>query len=280
MTKEQLDAICEYVDGRRAAGDRWDVIEEALAGGVPEETLERLPELHRRWQRARRYEAQQAVVGDLRQGNSVGAITVDWAAADEAALKLAVSAGSTADPTLAERAEALRVIEYLRTGLLQERWGWKFLARVPIDDDAQWVDVRGPGEVWLRDGRHVQWRARGVVVRDAGGAAILAWGEARVRRIIPAGERPKGAFSRDPRRHLQIERMELDAAVVDPREISARLAALIHTFLGSAGSPWRNNAELAGALGVSRQAIQMRRKRLMRAAGARAGEGLRSVQGL
>jgi hypothetical protein len=264
MTKEQLDAICEYVDGRRAAGDRWDVIEEALAGGVPEETLERLPELHRRWQRARRYEAQQAVVGDLRQGNSVGAITVDWAAADEAALKLAVSSGATADPTLAERAEALRVIEYLRTGLLQERWAWKFLARVPIDDDAQWVDMRGPGEVWLRDGRHVEWRARGVVVR----------------RIIPAGERPKGSFSRDPRRHLQIERMELDAAVVDPREISARLAALIHTFLGSAGSPWRNNAELAGALGVSRQAIQMRRKRLMRAAGARAGEGLRSVQGI
>jgi hypothetical protein len=277
MTQEQLDALCEYADGRREAGERWDVIAERLAG-IDEAVLEQLEELHRRWKGKQAYVERQLASGDSRVGVSVGAVVmaecgdVGGAAGDEAA-----------DVSLSERAEALRVVSYLKGGLLQARYRWRYHGLHPMDEGEAVEDVRGPGSVELANGDVVTWWVRGVVVRASDGRAVRAWAEARPRKIIPEqSARPGWAAAKlsDPRRHIQLERIDLDGEVVDAREISARLAAVLHTFLGTQGSPWRNNAELAEALGVSRQAIQMRRRRLLKAAGARTGDGIRSTEGL
>jgi hypothetical protein len=278
MTQEQVDALCEYADGRREAGERWDVIAERLSGSIDEAVLEQLEELHRKWKGKQAYVERQLVAGDARVGCSVGAVVMD------AVGDVAGAAGEeAADVSLSERAEALRVVSYLKSGLLQARYRWRYHGLHPIDDGETVEDVRGPGSVELESGDVVCWWVRGVVVRSAEGCPVRAWSEARARKIIPEQHaRPSWAAQKlsDPRRHVQLERIDLDGEVVDAREISARLAAVLHTFLGSQGSPWRNNAELAEALGVSRQAIQMRRRRLLKAAGARTGDGIRSTEGL
>lgn len=267
MTQEQIEALCEYADGRREAGERWDVIAERLAGSIDETVLEQLEELHRRWKGKQAYVERQLVSGDARVGTSVGAVVMDVGG------DLGGAAGEdAADVSLSERAEALRVVSYLKAGLLQARYKWKFWGRFAVDDGCSIDDVRGPGSVTLPSGESAQWWTRGVVVRAADGSVLQAWAEARVR-----CRRRNGTGSRE---QIEIERLDLDGEVVDPREISARLAAVLHTFLGTQGSPWRNNAELAEALGVSRQAIQMRRRRLLKAAGARTGDGIRSTEGL
>ena len=276
MTQEQLDALCEYADGRREAGVRWDVIEEEMDGRVPQRVLDRLPSLHKAWARKRLYEPRQRVGGDKRQGQSVAEVTVDWASADAAALKLDLAAvAGAAEVALDDRAVALAVVRYLHEGLLTARTRWKHWRYLPVGDEERLVRCWGPGRAVTVTGQTVTWLTCAVLVECAG-AVRAVYAEAKYKLLTAK----MGASLGVRGRYCRIFRRELDAEVLSPKEVSARLAAVLHTFLGGAGSKWRNNAELAKALGVSRQAVQVRKRKLLKKAGARAADGLRSTAGL
>ncbi len=276
MNQEQLDALCEYADGRREAGVRWDVIEEEMDGKVPQRVLDRLPSLHKAWARRRLYEQRQRVAGDRRQGESVAEVTVDWASADAAALKLDLAAvAGAAEVALDDRAVALAVVRYLHAGLLQAKTRWRQWKEVRVGAGERLVRCWGPGRAVTVAGVEVSWLTCAVMVQ-AGEMIRAVYPEARYQLLTDAmmrKHRLRGQYCR-------IFRRELDAEVLSPKEVSARLAAVLHTFLGGAGSKWRNNAELAKALGVSRQAVQVRKRKLLKKAGARAADGLRSTAGL
>ena len=71
-----------------------------------------------------------------------------------------------------------------------------------------------------------------------------------------------------------VERRELDGERIDVRDISARLAVVLHTCLGGQRSPFRNNEHLAQLLGVTREAMRVRKKRFIAEAGLRSAAGM------
>jgi hypothetical protein len=277
LSDDQREALCEYVDGRRAAGARWDEIEDAVAGMMTEEELGQLERWHKDWSRRRLYEARQRVAGDRRAGGeSVAEVTVDWASPEAAALKLDLSAYAAAgDVVLDDRAVALAVVRYLHEGLLTARVRWRYHAMVRLAAGERVVRVKGPGRAVTVTGLERVWLTC-AVLRMVGNDVVEAYPESRAWRQAEKDRAKKGMVGE----YCRIDRRELDGEALSPKELSARLAAVLHTFLGGAGSRWRNNAELAKALGVSRQAVQVRKRKLLTKAGARTAEGLRSVRGL
>jgi hypothetical protein len=277
LSDEQREALCEYVDGRRAAGVRWDEIEEAVAGMMSEEELGQLERWHKEWSRKRLYEARQRVAGDRRAGGeSVAEVTVDWASPEAAGLKLDLSAYAAAgDVVLEDRAVALAVVRYLHEGLLTARVRWRYHARVRLADGEKLVRVKGPGRAVTLAGVERVWLTC-AVLRMAGAEVVEVYPETRKKMMSERQLAAQGLRGR----YVELERRALDGEALSTKEVSARLAAVLHTFLGGAGSKWRNNAELAKALGVSRQAVQVRKRKLLAKAGARTAEGLRSVRGL
>jgi hypothetical protein len=277
LNDEQREALCEYVDGRRAAGARWDEIEDAVAGMMTEEELGQLERWHKDWSRRRLYEARQRVAGDRRAGGeSVAEVTVDWASPEAAALKLDLSAYAAAgDVVLEDRALALAVVRYLHEGLLTARVRWRYHAMVRLRDGERMVRLKGPGRARTVAGVERVWLTC-AVLRMAGEDVVEVYPETR--KDVLSAKRAESLRLKG--RYVRLERQELDGEALSPKELAARLAAVLHTFLGGAGSKWRNNAELAKALGVSRQAVQVRKRKLLTKAGARTAEGLRSVRGL
>lgn len=259
----QLEALAEWAAGRRAAGDSWAAIEAALPD-IPDDVVAKLPSLVASWLGRQRLAAKRAATHDRRaQGEcSVAASSLDaMGEADWAGV-------SPADPVLVDRANALRVIQYLRDGMLRARWRWRYLRWWKLRDSETWETVPGPSEATLPGGEVVRWLMQAVVVRDAAGGILAAFPECR------AFLRGYTSRKRGQTVSLEIQRREADCRELDLREIAARLAAVMSAALGSTGSGIRDNAELARILGVSREAVRVRKLRITQAAGMRAVEGL------
>ena len=289
LPPDQLNALAEWAAGRRAAGDSWAAMEEQLAD-LPDEVVSQLPRLVSQWYDKQRLAVKRAAACDRRaQGEvSVGAMSLEAMQEgrtgesgfrsssvnrrDDIASNIEERwAGvAPADPILTDRANALRVVEYLRGGLLKARWRWRYLRWWRLAEGETWETVSGAGCATLPGGEEVRWAVQAVVVRDAAGAILSAFPECR------AYLRREEAFGRRHRNgdRLEIQRRESDCRELDVRELAARLAAVMSAALGATGSGIRDNAELARILGVSREAVRVRKLRITQAAGMRAVEGL------
>jgi hypothetical protein len=263
MTAEQIEAIMEWVDGERAAGRRWDEIEERIEGQIPEELLNQLESMHRRWARGRLNER---LAKEEREEELDG----DRVAADPGR------------PSVALRAESsgAGVIEFL---------AWRLIGRQPRAGDVRWgrtteivvpagheLEIRkGPGEAagqrW--------WVCAVLLIAD--GKAVRVWPEARVRCVLRAGtawmERKKYRTDR-----IRLQFLSLDEERLNAREISHRVAALLHAYLGSS-TGIRSNVELARLTGTTRQNISQMKQRVAakhyEATGGLAGfEGMQSAR--
>ena len=267
MTPEQMEALCEWAAGERAAGRSWAAMEEQLVG-LPEEVVGRLPQLVEAWLGRQRLLTKREANGDRRAKGEgcVGAQSLE--VVPEGAV---VAAGeSVADPVLVDRANALRVVTYLRDGMLRTRWCWKYVRVMRLATGETWEVVAGPGEAVVLGAEAVQWLVQAVVVRDAAGEVLAVFPECRAfwrREGCGGPHRRQGG-------RLEIQRREADCRELDVRELAARLAAVLATALGAAGSGIKDNAELARILGVTREAVRVRKLRIAQAAGMRAQEGL------
>jgi hypothetical protein len=240
-------------------------MEEQLVG-LPDEVVQQLPRLVDGWLGRQRLAAKREATCDRRaQGEtSVAAQSLDampehdWAGV------------APADPILIDRANALRVVEYLRAGMLQTRWRWRYLSWRRLAEGETWETSPGPGEATLPGGGVVRWLMQAVIVLDAAGGILSAFPECRAFRRHYEGHKP----SHRAGDCLEIQRREADCRELDVRELAARLAAVMSAALGAAGSGIRDNAELARILGVSREAVRVRKLRITQAAGMRAVEGL------
>jgi hypothetical protein len=266
LQPEQLEALAEWAAGRRAAGDSWAAMEEQLAG-IPDDVVADLPRLVAGWLDRQRLQAKREATHDRRaQGEtSVAAQSIETLTTE------AWAGVSPADPILIDRANALRVIEYLRAGMLRVRWRWRYLRWWKLRDGQTWQTVPGAGGATLPGGEAVQWLNQAVVIRDEHGAILAAFPECR------AYHKLSGTFAKNKKKRLgdrlEIQRREADCRDLDLRELAARLAAIMSAALG-ASSGFRDNAELARVLGVSREAVRVRKLRITQAAGMRAVEGL------
>lgn len=265
LPPDQLNALAEWAAGRRAAGDSWAAMEEQLAD-LPEDVVRSLPALVEHWHARQRLAAKREAVCDRRaQGETSVAAQSLETLTDEAWAGVAPS-----DPILTDRANALRVVEYLRGGMLKARWRWRYLRWWRLTEGETWETVSGPGIATLPGGEEVRWLIQAVVVRDASGGILAAFPECRAYCRHHHWDGPR--TSAGPR--LEIQRREADCRELDVRELAARLAAVMSAALGAAGSGIRDNAELARILGVSREAVRVRKLRITQAAGMRAVEGL------
>jgi hypothetical protein len=268
MTPDQLEALCEWAAGERAAGRSWAAMEEQLVG-VSEEVVGRLPNLVEAWLGRQRLMTKREANGDRRAKGerSVGAQSMEVIPGVEAA---AAAGELVADPVLIDRANALRVVTYLRDGMLRVRWRWRYVRVMRLATGESWEVVEGPGEAVVMDGEVVKWLVQAVVVRDAAGAVVAVFPESRAfwrREGCGGPHRRQGG-------RLEIQRREADCRELDLRELAARLAAVLATALGADGSGFKDNAELARILGVTREAVRVRKLRIAQNAGMRAVEGL------
>jgi hypothetical protein len=238
-------------------------MEEQLAG-IPDDVVADLPRLVAGWLDRQRLQAKREATHDRRaQGEtSVAAQSIETLTTE------AWAGVSPADPILIDRANALRVVEYLRAGMLRVRWRWRYLRWWKLRDGQTWQTVPGAGGATLPGGEAVQWLNQAVVIRDEHGSILAAFPECR------AYLRREAAFGRRHRNgdRLEIQRREADCRDLDLRELAARLAAILSAALG-ASSGFRDNADIASVLGVSREAVRVRKLRLTQAAGMRAVEG-------
>ena len=279
----ECEALCEYVDGRRAAGAGYDVIAAELEpythgedARMTDAELDVIEEWHRKWQRRQKYLEKQRASGDVRGGSGgIAEVGVDWQTAESAGVKVdhsALGAGRSEMESLLLKAEALRVVMYFKKALLRANYEWKFYRGVMLTDGVGYEAKRGPGRCRVGED-DVEWLWGAVVLRREGGGVFAVFEECRVRRLRPAGWKGQ-KFAR-----LEMERRELDDDSIDVRDLSARLAALLHTCLGAAHSPFRNNEHLAQLLGVTREAMRVRGNRIREAAGMKSGQGLMPARG-
>lgn len=264
LSQDQLDALAEWAAGRRAAGDSWADMESQLPG-IPDDVLARLPQLAAAWVDRQRLQAKRVATCDRRaQGEtSVAAQSMETLTTE------AWAGISPADPILVDRTNALRVIEYLRGGMLKVRWKWRYLRWWRIREGETWETVPGPGGETLPSGEDIRWINQAVVIRDVLGSVLAVFPECRSYHK-PAGTFGKGRLGD----RLEIQRREADCRDLDIREMAARLAAVMSASLGATGSGFRDNADIARVLGVSREAVRVRKLRITQAAGMRAVEGL------
>lgn len=275
LSGAEREALHEYVEGRLASGSQWHAIAadlEAYTRGddakLTEAELDGLPELHRAWKRRRAFVEKQRQRGDRRAGTGgIAEVEVDWHAADEGAVKLDLLTEDRL-PSLLQRAEALRAVMYLKRALLKARWKWVFFKNVSVPTGMTYEVCKKPGREKLADGTEAEWVSGAVITRRADGVACEVYEECRIRRPRPAG------WTGCRTARLDLERRELIGEMIDMRDISARLAALMHVCLGGERSPFRNNEHLASLLGVSREAMRVRKKNIMREAGIRSAVGM------
>ena len=264
MTPEQKDALCEYVDGLRAAGQRYDEIAETLQGKLPEGELEMLEEWHREWKRREWREALK------RLQTSVSIDSTDIAEARQACGEWSpVDSGG-----------ARELMEYLVDQMIGVDIGddvgvrWKALYMRSLEAGQTCEMVRGPGQV---NGR--KWLYSAVIFRT-GQRIDHVEAEARIRRRVRPGSSRAGDY-RLTREAVQLEKLDLVREKLDRGEISARLAALLQTYLGKA-SGIKSGAHLARLTNRTRQAVSARKLLIAedyyKRTGGRAGfEGLTSA---
>lgn len=239
----QMDAICEWADGLREAGLRWDEIEGRLEGQVPEEVLEGLESAHRAWSRRRLAER---LTREERE---------EWLDGD----KVAAESG-TADVVPRAESGGAAVIEFLAERLIGRRprkedvlWGKKTTVALP--EGCRVDNRRGPGEAG-----GVRWWSCAVLMMQ-GEKVVRVWPEARVRqRFEPGSNWAKKKKFRSPVIHLQF--LRLDEERLNVREIAHRVAALLHAYLGASGTGISSNVHLAELTETTRQNISQMKQRV------------------
>jgi hypothetical protein len=299
MTAEQRDALCEYVDGLRAAGRRYDEIAETLEGKLAESELDRLEVWHRQWARRQWREKQLAQahvpIGDveLAAGETE---TGDWEGAGgrgEAELvrylaerlvghdlrggkpRWRVERGLS-EWSASGAANAVR--PFLTLHLRHEapatrQWKPHYLRSLREGQTCEYV--RGAGKV-----AGVRWMHCAVIFRT-GGLIDHIEVEARIRRRVYPGS-PRAVRLGLLREAVQLEKLNLVREKLDHEEISARLAALLQTYLGKE-SGIKSGAHLGRLTNRTRQAVSARKLLIAEdyyeATGGRAGfEGLTSAK--
>jgi hypothetical protein len=261
----QLDAICEWADGLREAGLRWDEIEGRLEGQVPEEVLEGLEAAHRAWSRKRlaerltREEREEELDGDKVAAESGGGDVVPRAGSDGAA-----------------------VIEFLAERLIGRlpRKGdvlWAKQTAVALPEGHSVERRRGPGEAC-----GVRWWSCAVLLVHEE-KVVRVWPEARVRRILQAGSNQARHYGVSGSA-MRLEFLRLDEERLNVREVAHRVAALLHAYLGASGTGISSNVHLAALTGTSRQNISQMKQRVAakhfeKAKDSQAGfEGMKSAR--
>lgn len=243
LTAIQMDAICEWADGLREAGLRWDEIEGRLEGQVPEEVLEGLEAAHRTWSKRRlaerltREEREEELDGD----------------------KVAAEGGSGDVVPRAESGGAA-VIEFLAERLIGRRprkedvlWGKHTAVALPVGHVVE--SRRGPGEAcgvrW--------WSCAVLLLKDE--QVVRVWPEARVRQVCKAGSK-WGTSNGFRSAVVRLDFLRLDEERLNVREIAHRVAALLHAYLGAGGTGIASNVHLAELTETTRQNISQMKQRV------------------
>jgi len=242
MTAEQRDALCEYVDGLREAGRRYDEIAGQLEGSVPEAVLEKLEDWHRKWKKRQWRDELK------RQQETVPIGESDFA-----------SGGAGSEETMPAALEAEReVVRYLAERLLGHeifdgggKVRWKTLYTRSLSEGQTCESVKGRGQAagtrWLRS----------AVIFRTGTRIDHVEAEARIRERI----RPDSAKARQlgfKREAVFLQKLHLVRERLDQTEICAKLAALLQTYLGRA-SGIKSGAHLARLTDRTRQAVSARK---------------------
>ena len=242
-TAIQLDAICEWADGLREAGLRWDEIESRLEGQVPEEVLEGLEAAHRSWSKRRladrltREEREEELDGD----------------------KVAAESGA-ADVVPRAESGGAAVIEFLAERLIGRRPRkedvlWGKMTAVALPEGHVVERRRGPGEAcgvrW--------WSCAVVLMKDE--QVVRVWAEARVRMICQAGSTLARHYGFSGAA-MRLEFLRLDEERLNVREIAHRVAALLHAYLGASGTGISSNVHLAELTETTRQNISQMKQRV------------------
>jgi hypothetical protein len=277
MTPEQKDALCEYVDGQREACRRYDEIAANLAGKLPEDDLEKLEVWHRQWKRRQWRDEMKRQQTDVPIGDS------DFAAGEPEIEEW--SGGTPRGEREVVRYLAERLIGHETKGSKKPRWRvekglseWSasgaenvtrpFLAlylRHETPERRQWRPlytrsltegqtcefVKGPGH----EGG-TRWLHCAVIFRT-GGRIDHVEAEARIRRRVYP-EKKRGRDLGLLREAVDLEKLHLVRQKLDQEEISARLAALLQTYLGK-GSGIKSGAHLGRLTNRTRQAVSARK---------------------
>lgn len=276
MTQEQKDALCEYVDGLRAAGRRFDEIAATLEGKLRESELEKLELWHRQWSNRQwreklaraqdhvpidsveiaaeepeiedwegnrgrgetelvRYLADRLVGHDMRTGKPHWRVErglSEWSAS---------GAANATRPFLTL---------YLHPEAAKGRQ-WKPLYLRSLREGQTCEYVKGAGKAV-----GVRWMHCAVIFRTGGQIDHIEV-EARIRRRVYPGT-PRAIRLGLLREAVQLEKLNLVREKLDHEEISARLAALMQTYLGKS-SGIKSGAHLGRLTNRTRQAVSARK---------------------
>ena len=240
MTPDQLDDLCDYIDGRREAGHRYDEIADSLEGQLPEEALEQLEIWHLEWKRRQ-------PENDHRR--PLGTVSGDGIAGGRAAVEPWYSSGSFRQREMVQRlAERLLGRDALAEGVKIE---WKPIFQRSLEDGQTCEMVKGAGQAHGH-----KWLHSAVIFRS-GGRIDHVEAEARIRRRIQPGSNRASAAGLS-REAVQLEKLQFVSEKLDIGQVSARLAALLQTYLGRE-SCIKSGAHLARLTNRTRQAVSARK---------------------
>jgi hypothetical protein len=265
VTQEQKEALCEYVDGLRASGRRYDEIAETLAGKLPEEDLGQLEVWHRKWQKKEWREE----VRRQKETVPIGETDIP----DTAAEGEEWSAGGDEGQRELVRYLAQRLLRHEVTdGGGKVRWVPLYTRSLAEGQTCE--GVKGAGQA-----AGCRWFRSAVIFRTATRVDHVEV-EARIRQRIQPGT-TKALSMGLTKEAVCVEKLYLVRERLDHAEICAKLAALLQTFLGR-GSGIKSGAHLARITDRTRQAVSIRKLRIAadyyKKTGGRAGfEGLSSA---
>lgn len=260
MTPEQRAALCEYVDGQRAAGRSYDAIADMLDGHIPDAALSSLEAWHREWKQGEWRKEQKRQRREVELGDND------------------VPQDPASEPWTAGGPEIVRYLVQRLLGadvIANGKVRWKFLCWRSLKPGQTCETRKGPGSAG-----GVCWLMSSVIFRT-GDQIDHVEPESRIRDFRKPGSATaaKLGFKRNA---VRLEKLSLVAERLNLTECSAKLAALLQTFLGS-NSGIRSGAHLGRLTKRSRAAVSARKLRIAESyyeqTGGKAGfENLHSAQ--
>jgi|GEM_PF-5009985 len=242
MTPDQLDDLCEYIDGRREAGHRYDEIADSLECQLPEEALEQLEIWHLEWKRRQ-------LKNDPRRPLETVSGEGAGIAGGRAAVEPWCSSGSYRQREMVQSlAERLIGRDALADGVKIE---WRPIFQRSLKDGQTCETVQGPGQAHGH-----KWLHSAVIFRS-GERIDHVEAEARIRRRVRPGSNRASAAGLS-REAVQLEKLQFVSEKLDIGQVSARLAALLQTYLGRK-SGIKSGAHLARLTNRTRQAVSARK---------------------
>lgn len=247
LTAEQKDSLLIYVDELRRGGRSYEEIAATLVGRLPDGDLAQLEKWHGVWKRTQWREKlkREHQLAELPDEASLEAVPVPAEAEDRD--------GVSTSPAGERETEMVR---YLADNLLtaevadEGKGNWRRLFRRALKPGQVCDYCKGPGEAGGR-----RWYVSGVVFRT-GERIDLVVVEARVRaRFSPEmGWARKRGYRNEV---VIVEQLELVHERLNLREVAAKHAALLRTFLGKK-SGIKSGAHLGRLTDRTRQAVSAR----------------------